>query len=134
MYLTMMKRDRQINVSEIQRYKRNGDLTFDLHLHNQNGLISTWRYYVICLAAHTGYTYKILAQSGQWLMRYSTCNENIWPLTVIGISKMASYQRDLIYNMLVWSHYICIQNMDSIGPMIFELQNKRNRVCVCVYI
>ena len=78
-------------VPEIQN---NGDLTFDPNLHSQDGLISTSRYYVICLAGHTPYTYKIWAQSDQWLMRYSTME--IWPLTLICITKMASYQLDLI--------------------------------------
>ena len=40
-------------VPEIQN---NGDLTFDPNLHSQDGLISTSRYYVICLAGHTPYT------------------------------------------------------------------------------
>ena len=56
-------------VNEIQY---NGDLTFDLNLHNQDGLISTWPYYVICLSGHTPYAYKIWAQLDQWFSSYKT--------------------------------------------------------------
>ena len=56
-------------VNEIQY---NGDLTFDLNLRNQDGLISTWPYYVICLSGHTPYAYKIWAQLDQWFSSYKT--------------------------------------------------------------
>ena len=41
------------------RYKTKEDLTFDLHLHNQDGLIWSWCFYVIWSSGHTPYAYKI---------------------------------------------------------------------------
>ena len=51
--------------------------TFDLHLHNQDGLISTWSYYAIWLSGHNPYAYKIWAQLHQRFLRYKTK----WDLT-----------------------------------------------------
>ena len=42
------------------RYKTKWDLTFDLHLHNQDGLISMPSYYAIWLSRHTPYMLCIL--------------------------------------------------------------------------
>ena len=53
-------------------YKTKEDLTFDLHLHSQDGLISTWCYYDICLPDHTPYAHKIWAQWDPRLLRYKT--------------------------------------------------------------
>ena len=52
------------------RYKTKLDLTFDLHLHNQDGLIWTWCFYVIWLSGHTPYAHEIWAIYDEWLWRY----------------------------------------------------------------
>ena len=65
-------------------------LNFDLHLHSQDGLISTWCYNVIWLADHTAYAYKVWARVDQWLLKYNT--KRGLTLTFICIVKMASYQ------------------------------------------
>ena len=54
------------------RYKTKWDLKFDLHLHNEDGLISIPSYHAIWLSRHTPYAYEIWAQSDQRLVRYKT--------------------------------------------------------------
>ena len=46
-----------------------------------------------------------------------------------------------LWDLIVWSHSICIPNLGSIGPVVSEMQNKGNvcvgvyvRVCVCVIL
>ena len=53
------------SVLEISSAQNSWDLTFDLHLHSQDGLMSTWCYYVIWLADHITYAYKIWARFDQ---------------------------------------------------------------------
>ena len=62
-------------VAEIQNKV---DLTFDLHLHNEDDLISTWFYYVIWLADPTAYAYKISDRLVQWLLRCKTKGMRVW--------------------------------------------------------
>ena len=50
----------QSPVSEIYPQLNEGHYdVIDLHLHNQDGLISTWCFYVIWSSGHTPYAYKI---------------------------------------------------------------------------
>ena len=60
------------SVFEISSTQNSWDLTFDLHLHSQDGLMSICCYYVIWLADHTAYAYKIWARLDQWLLKYNT--------------------------------------------------------------
>ena len=76
-------------------------LTFDLHLHNQDGVISTWGYYDCMFAwshsiMHT--KYGLNRTQGFW----DTKQRKVWPLTFICITKMASYQLDVIMT------YVCL--------------------------
>ena len=48
----------------------------DLHLHNQDGLIWTWCFYVIWLSGHTPYAHEIWAIYDEWLWRYEWSCEN----------------------------------------------------------
>ena len=47
-------------------------MRFDLHLHSQDGLMSTCCYYIIWLVDHTAYACKIWARLDQWLLKYNT--------------------------------------------------------------
>ena len=81
------------------RYKRKWDLTFDLHLHNQDGRISIPFYYVIWLVTlHMHTKIGLNWTNGFW----DTKQRKIWPLTFICIAKMASYQLDVIMT------YVCL--------------------------
>ena len=61
------------------KYNTKRGLTFDLHLHSQDGLMSTWCYYVIWLADHITYdAYKIWARFDQWFLRYKTKGICVW--------------------------------------------------------
>ena len=66
------------SVFEISWTQNSWDLTFDLHLHSQDGLMSTWCYYVIWLADHITYAYKIWARFDQWFLRYKTKGMCVW--------------------------------------------------------
>ena len=63
------------SVFEISSTQNSWDLTFDLHLHNQDGLISTWCFYVIWLSSHIPYAHEIWAIYDEWLWRYEWWSE-----------------------------------------------------------
>ena len=76
------------------RYKTKLDLTFDLHLHNQDGLIWTWCFYVIWLSGHTPYAHEIWAIYDEWLWRYEwSCENTKWRLddVMVGWSGWKGY-------------------------------------------
>ena len=98
--------------------KQNEDLTFDLHLHNQDGLIWTWCFYVIWLSGHTPYAHEIWAIYDEWLWRYEwSCENTKWRLD------------DVMVGWSGWKGY-CIhsssgqrycENLKMIAHSVFEI-------------
>ena len=110
------------------RYKTKRDLTFDLHLHSQDRLISTWCYYEIWLPGHTPYAHKLWAQSDIKLLRYKTKGD--WPLTFICIAKMASYCNESRnknagseFSVQIW----------SLKALLYTAVTKADRSAWCAY-
>ena len=118
------------------RYNTKGDLTFDFHLHSQDGPISTWCFYVFWLANHIAYACKIWDRLDLAFRRYKT--KEIWPLTFICIPKMASNQLGFIlwYDWLITLHMPKKFRVDWPSGCWDTKQRECvcGRVCVCVCV
>ena len=117
------------------RYKTKGDLNFDLHLHSQDGLISTWCYYVIWLADHIAYAYKIWTQSEQWLLRYSTKRDLNFDLHLHnqdGVSSTWCYYIIWLADHITYAYQLGIHRPCGFWDTK-QRGNVCGRMCVCVF-
>ena len=110
-------------------------MTFDLHLHNQDGLILIPSYYAIWLSRHTSYAYKIWAQSDQRLVRYKTK----WDLTFdLHLHNQDGVTSTWCYDIIWLANHItyACQIWDPSALWFLRYKQRENvcgRMCVCVF-
>ena len=101
------------------RYKRKWDLNFDLHLHNQDGRISTW----IVRQWPEVDVYWIWSIYDEWLCRYEWWSEiTKWRLddVMVGWSGWKGY---CIHSS---SGQRCCENLKMIAHSVFEISSTQN--------
>ena len=83
---------------------------------------SKWKINVIFLVENC-LSYNISKFGLNWTNGLSDTKQNeIWPLTFICITKMASYELDVfICDLIVWSHSTCTRNLGNLWWMVMKI-------------